>query len=49
MRLLPFLAVCNFIRSAAIGKYAPGTARTFDRAALLREFDKVRMSLVTEH
>lgn len=41
----PCTAVRYFIHSTNIGNYATGTVREFDRAALLREFDKIRQSL----
>jgi len=43
----PCLAVRYFIHSTNIGNYDPGTVRKFDRAALMRVFDRVRRTLVT--
>lgn len=42
----PCLAVRYLIHSGELGAYAPGTARAFDEPALLRQFDKIRKSLV---
>ena len=44
----PCLAVRYFIHSTQIGNYDPGTVREFNRATLLRTFDKIRSTLVTE-
>ncbi|MBI5456947.1 hypothetical protein HY969_04400 [Candidatus Kaiserbacteria bacterium] len=41
----PCTAVRYFIHSGNIGNYATGTVREFDRAGLVREFDKIRQSL----
>ena len=42
----PCTAVRYFIHSANIGNYEPGTAREYDRAALLSSFDKIRQSVL---
>ena len=42
----PCLAVRYFIHSANIANFDPGTVRAFDKPALLRQFDKIRKSLV---
>ena len=42
----PCLAVRYFIHSANIANFDPGTVRAFDEPALLRQFDKIRKSLV---
>lgn len=42
----PCLAVRYFIHSANIANFDPGTVKEFDRAALVRQFDKIRRTLV---
>lgn len=42
----PCTAVRYFIHYTAIGNYAPGTVKEFNKAALLAEFDQIRHSLV---
>lgn len=42
----PCTAVRYFIHSMNIGNYDPGTVQEFGRAALIREFDEIRNSLV---
>lgn len=44
----PCLAVRYFIHSTNVGNYDPGTVREFDRTALMRAFDKIRATLVTD-
>ncbi len=42
---MPCVAIRYFIHSTNVGNYEPGTVAEFDRAALLKEFDKIRHSL----
>jgi hypothetical protein len=43
----PCLAVRYFIHFMAFENYTPGSVRRFDRAALIRQFDAVRKTLIT--
>ncbi len=43
---VPCTAVRYFIHSTQLGDYPPGTVTAFDKAALLKEFDGIRHSLV---
>ena len=42
----PCLAVRYLIHSGNMAMYDPGTVRAFDEPAVLRQFDKIRKSLV---
>lgn len=44
----PCIAVRYFIHSTNIDNYTPGTVKEFDKAALLKEFDTIRDTLVTQ-
>ena len=42
----PCLAVRYFIHSTNIANFDPGAVKEFDRAALVKQFDKIRKTLV---
>ena len=44
----PCTAVRYFIHSTNIGNYSPGTIKEFDKTALLKQFDTMRDTLVTQ-
>jgi membrane-bound inhibitor of C-type lysozyme len=44
----PCIAVRYFIHSTNIGNYTPGTIKEFDKTVLLKQFDAIRGTLVTQ-
>lgn len=45
----PCVGIHYFIHSSNIGNYTPGAVKEFDRAALIKEFDQIRQTLVLAH